>query len=135
METQQTSFFLLLKYSWHTRLHWFHVYDIVIWQVSTWCYAHHKCSLPSVTINTIIISLIIFRVLYLSSLWPDHSITGSLYLPHLFTHFTCTHSHLFGNYQFVLCIMSLFLLLFVSSFRFHMKVKSSGICLALTYFA
>ena len=78
------------------------------------CYAH-KCSSHLSTYNAITIPLTICPMLYLSSLWFTHSITGSLYPSLLFTHFAHSPDLLpSGNHQFVLCIygsVSAFLLI------------------------
>lgn len=71
--------------SWHTILHWFQAYNIVIWQRCKLYCAHHNCSYHLSPNNASTILSTVFPLLYLLSLWLIHPIYESLYLPLPFT--------------------------------------------------
>ena len=81
-------------------------------------------------------SLTICPVLCLLYPWLIQSIRVSLYLPPSFTHFAHSPGPLpSGNHQFVfISLMLHWMCLSICFFRFHIWVKSYGICLSLTYF-
>ena len=81
--------------------------------------------------------LTIFPILSISFPWFIYFVTGNLYLLISLTYFTHPPPLLpSGNHLFVLCIYDSVLFCYVCSlilcFRFHMSVKSYGICLSLS---
>ena len=82
-------FLFLLKYSWHTILHLFQVYNIVIWYFYISQNDHHdKSSYYLSPYKFIMILLTISPMLYISSLWLIYFVTGSVYLLISLTCFT-----------------------------------------------
>ena len=121
------------NYSWHSILYYFPMYRAVVRPLCNLRSDLPDSSSAHLTPYIVItILLTIFPVLYCKSLWLSCNCQLVPLSPFLF--FTYTPNALYcGSHQNVLCIYEFVSVCsFILLFRFHIEVKSYGICLSLS---